>query len=94
MAYLFRAVNSNRIDLSGLMVWTTKFTVAARFRARTSDPSAAEASLMLSDAEAARAIVTQLGPSARSWALAAEAADLERRALAAHPTLRPGWAAS
>lgn len=47
---------------------------------------------MLREAAAVRAIVTQLGPSARSWALAAEAADLERRAFAADPTLRPRWA--
>ena len=69
---------------------------AARDRARTrrSDVSAREAIVMLREAEATRAIVTQLGPSARSWTLAAEAADLERRALAAQPTLRPVWAPS
>jgi hypothetical protein len=51
-----------------------------------------EAAMMLREAEALRATVTQLGPSGRSWTLAAEAADLERRAFAADPTLRPGWA--
>ena len=67
---------------------------AARDRARTrrGDVSAQEAIVMLRVAEATRAIVTQLGPSARSWTLATEAADLERRAFAAQPTLRPGWA--
>jgi hypothetical protein len=46
---------------------------------------------MLREAEAARALVTQLGPSARSWELATKAADLERRAFAADPMLRPTW---
>jgi hypothetical protein len=69
---------------------------AARDRARPprTDVSPSQATLMLREAEATRAIVTQLGPSARSWTLAADAADLERRAFAAQPTLRPGWAAS
>jgi hypothetical protein len=48
---------------------------------------------MLREAEATRALVTRLGPTARGWALASEAADLERRAFAADPTLRPRWAA-
>ena len=49
--------------------------------------------MMLRKAESTRAVVTQLGPSARGWALATRAADLERRAFAADPTLRPWWAA-
>ena len=47
---------------------------------------------MLREAEATRALVTRLGSTAQSWALASEAADLERRAFIADPTLRPGWA--
>jgi hypothetical protein len=66
----------------------------ARKRVRHDELPAREAALMLHEAAAVRALVTQIGPSARSWTLAADAADLERRAFAAHPTLRPGWAAS
>jgi hypothetical protein len=64
----------------------------ARKRGRLDELPTGEAALMLREAEAARALVTQLGPSARSWALATKAADLERRAFTADPTLRPGWA--
>jgi hypothetical protein len=46
---------------------------------------------MLHAAEAARVIVTELGPSRRAWALAAAAGDLERAAFAADPDLRPVW---
>jgi hypothetical protein len=66
----------------------------ARKRVREDERPTGEAALMLHKAEAMRAVVTQLGPSARGWALATKAADLERRAFAADPTLRPGWAAS
>jgi len=64
----------------------------ARTRARSVD-HAIPPRLMLGAAEAIRASVTRIGPSARSWALATKAADLERRAFAADPTLRPRWAA-
>src|ERR1700730_2984269 len=55
----------------------------ARKRAREDERPTGEAALMLHKAEAMRAVVTQLGPSARGWALATKAADLERRAFAA-----------
>jgi len=52
------------------------------------------ASRQLSEAEALRIRVTRLGPTARAWALAAAASDLERAALGAHPALAPAWAQS
>jgi len=54
----------------------------ARARTRPGRLTAGEATLMLRGAAAARAIVTRLGPTERSWALAEAASRLERTAFA------------